>query len=93
MGKHAKIAQSPEKFGITKIHQTQEEFSPSIDFDCIGMNKEELNEILKECKEKCFNYYQNPLWMFLRFREWLFLYIDKHGLDWVSKYKVGLKEG
>ena len=93
MGKHAKLAQEPEKYGITKLYEVQDEFSPSLDFDCIGMNKEELRNILNECRVKCFEYYQNPLWMFLRFREWLFLYIDKHGLDWVSNYKVGLKEG
>ena len=90
MGRHAKLAQEPEKYGITKLHEVQDEFSPSMDFDCVGMTKQELNEILKECKMECFKYYQNPLWMYLRFREWLFLYIDKHGLEWVSKYNIGL---
>ncbi len=93
MGKHAKLAQEPEKYGITKLYEVQDEFSPSLDFDCIGMTKQELNEILNECRVKCFNYYENPLWMFLRFREWLFLYVDKYGVDWVSNYKVNLKEG
>ena len=92
MGKHAKLAQEPEKFGITKLYEAQDEFSPSLDFDCVGMTKQELNEILNECKIKCFQYYENPLWMFLRFREWLFLYVDKYGVDWVSNYKVNLNE-
>lgn len=93
MGKHAKLAQEPEKYGITKLYEAQDEFSPSLDFDCIGMTKQELKEILNECKTKCFQHYQNPLWMFLRFREWLFLYVDKYGVDWVSNYKVNFKEG
>jgi hypothetical protein len=93
MGRHAKLAQEPEKYGITKLYEIQDEFSPSLDFDCIGMTKQELKEILNECKMRCFKYYENPLWMFLRFREWLFLYVDKYGLDWVSNYKVNLKEG
>ncbi len=90
MGKHAKIASEPEKFGITKMYESQDEFSPSIEFDCVGMNKKEVSEIIEECKVKCFKYYENPLWMYLRYREWLFLYIDKHGLNWVSNYKVKL---
>lgn len=91
MGKHAKIACSPEEFGITKMHPKSEEFSPSIDFECVGMTKEELNEILEECKLKCYKYYKQPLWMYLRYREWLFLYIDKFGVKQVSNYSVRSK--
>ena len=90
MGKHAKVALEPEKFGITKMYPAQDEFSPSIDFECVGMNKDELNQIIQECKTQSLKYYNNPLWMYLRYREWLFLYIDKYGLDWVSKYCVTL---
>ena len=92
MGKHAKIATEPENFGITKIFKQKDEFSPTIEFECIGMNKEELNEILNECKTKCFEYYKEPLWMFLRYREWLFLYLDKYDLKWVQNYKVNLED-
>ncbi len=90
MGKHAKIAANPEKFGITKIFEKQGEFSPSIEFECIGMTKKELDEIILECKHSSLIHYKNPLWMYLRYREWLFLYIDKFGLNWVSKYEVKL---
>ncbi|MBQ8636271.1 radical SAM protein [bacterium] len=93
MGKHAKVALEPEKYGITKIFENEEEFSPSINFECIGMKKEELSEILKECREECFKHYKNPLWMFLRYREWLFLYIDKLGLEKVSKTSVNVEQG
>lgn len=92
MGKHAKIAIEPEKFGITKLYPVQDEFSPSIEFDSVGMNKKELSLILEECRDKCFEHYKNPLWMFLRYREWLFLYIEKYGLDWVSKYSPKFEE-
>ncbi len=90
MGRHAKIADEPEKYGITKIYEAEYEFSPNIEFECIGMNKTEVNKIVEECKAKCFQYYNNPLWMYLRYREWLFLYIDKYGLDWVKNYSVKL---
>lgn len=91
MGKHAKLALEPEKFGITKIFENEEEFSPSINFECVGMNKKELNEILNDCRDECFKHYQNPLWMFLRYREYLFLYIDKLGLEKVSSYSINVE--
>jgi len=90
MGKHSKIAIEPKEFGITKIIPDKDEFSPSIDFECIGMKKDELNEIIKECKKTSFINYKNPLWMYLRYREWLFLYVSEHGLDWVRKFSVKL---
>ena len=90
MGRHAKIATNPKEFGITKIFEKEAEFSPNIEFECIGMNKTQLDEIIKECKQSSLKHYKNPLWMYLRYREWLFLYIDKFGLDWVSNYSVKL---
>ncbi len=92
MGRHAKLAQDPEKYGITKIYPAEEEFSPNINFECIGMNKSELKETLQYCIQECAKTYQNPLWMYLRYREWLFLYIDKYGKNYVSTYNLNLKE-
>ena len=88
MGRHAKLAQEPEKYGITKIYPAEEEFSPNINFDSIGMNKQELGNILEYCKIQCSLAYNKPLWMFLRYREWLFLYVSKYGCDWVKQFDV-----
>ena len=88
MGRHAKLAEEPEKYGITKIYPAEEEFSPNINFDCIGMNKQQMKEILELCKKECAIAYENPLWMYLRYREWLFLYIDKYGRKFVSDYNI-----
>lgn len=88
MGRHAKLAENPEKYGITKIYPAEEEFSPNINFESVGSNKEHLKEILNYCIKECAIAYENPLWMYLRYREWLFLYISKYGSDWVKKYKI-----
>lgn len=88
MGRHAKLAENPEKYGITKIYPAEEEFSPNINFDSIGMNKQELGNILEYCKVQCSIAYKKPLWMFLRYREWLFLYVAKYGSDWVKNFDV-----
>ena len=90
MGRHAKLAEEPSKYGITKIYPAEEEFSPNINFDCTGMNKTDLKNILEYCIRECSKAYKNPLWMYLRYREWLFLYIDKYGRDYVSSYNVDL---
>ena len=87
MGRHSKLADEPEKYGITKIFPAEEEFSPNINFECIGMTHNELKYVLEYCFKECSKAYENPLWMYLRTREYLFLYIDKYGTDWVKEYK------
>ncbi len=93
MGRHAKLAEEPEKYGITKIYPAEEEFSPNINFDSSGSNSRQLKEILEICRQECAKAYDNPLWMYLRYREWLFLYVCKYGADWVSKYSVNINKG
>ena len=77
MGRHSKLAEEPEKYGITKIYPAEEEFSPNINFDCVGMTAQELKYIQTYCLNECSEAYKNPLWMYLRTREYLFLYISK----------------
>ncbi len=93
MGRHAKLAEEPEKYGITKIYPAEEEFSPNINFDSSGSNSAQLREILELCRKECSKAYENPLWMYLRYREWLFLYVCRYGADWVSKYNVNINRG
>ena len=88
MGRHAKLAEEPEKYGITKIYPAEDEFSPNINFESVGSNNQQLKEILNFCIKECALAYHNPLWMYLRYREWLFLYVSKYGCDWVRNYKV-----
>lgn len=93
MGKHTRLRENPEKYGITEICEVQDEFSPSYDFKTnIGMDKKELNEILKLCTDTCNKMYDNPLWMYLRYREILFLYICHYGADKVENQKFNSNE-
>lgn len=88
MGKHTKLKNEPEKYGITAVYPAEEEFSPSYTFDSIGMTKEELGEILKECTKTCNEALKSPVWMYLRYREYLFLYVAKYGTKKVLDYKI-----
>lgn len=88
MGRHAKLTQNPKMYGITKVYPAEEEFSPNINFDSIGMNNKELSHIIEYCKIQCAIAYKKPIWMFLRYREWLFLYVAKYGAEWVKNYDI-----
>lgn len=90
MGKHTRLRENPEVYGITKIYPAQDEFMPSYTFESAGMQKQELSDVLKLCTSTCHRAYNNPLWMYLRYREYLFLYLCKYSRKEVSEYKLNL---
>ena len=87
MGKHTKLREDPGKYGIISIKEQQQEFAPFYDFDSVGMSKKELHDVIAKCTLECNKAYDKPLWMYLRFRELLFLYVARYGVDWVRKFK------
>lgn len=89
LGKHTTLRNTPEKYSITKIYPDIEEFSPSYHFETsVGMNEKEIKEIAQKCLNECNEAYDNPLWMYLFYREILFLYICKYGTDKVEEMKI-----
>ena len=91
LGKHTRLRDEPEKFSITKIYKNEEEFSPSYHFETSeGMNAAEISEMAKICSSKCAEAYNGPLWMHLRYREILFLYICKYGAKATMDCKISL---
>lgn len=89
MGAHSKILDSPQKYGITNVYKDSQEFSPTYYYETnIGMNSSEVSKIAQSCTEQCRESYGNPLWMYLCYREVLFLYIKHHGADTVQQTKI-----
>ena len=89
LGKHTTLREHPKKFSITKIYPDKEEFSPMLHFETsTGMNEKEVNEIAEKCLKECNAAYKNPLWMYLIYREILFLYICKYGADKVESTSI-----
>ncbi|MBQ8476666.1 radical SAM protein, partial [bacterium] len=89
LGKHTTLRQTPETFSITKIYKDKEEFSPSYHFETsVGMNEKEINEISDKCLKECAEAYNKPLWMYLFYREILFLYICKYGANKLAEMKI-----
>ncbi len=90
LGRHSLINLNPEKFGITKIID-EEEFSSEIKFESNSCLKgDELQTIKEQLTQKSMIKQNSPGWMFLRYRELMFLYIVKYGRDKFleMKYKI-----
>lgn len=89
LGKHTRLQDNPEKYFISEIKASNEEFSPSYKFTAsTGLNEKEIAEVSNLCTQNCNKAYNNPLWMYLRYREIIFLYICKFGAHDVQSCKV-----
>ena len=89
LGKHTRLRDDIEKYSITKILENEEEFSPSYQYETsIGMNSQKINEVAGLCTQVCNRAYKNPLWMYLRYREILFLYISKYGAKALKNFTL-----
>lgn len=87
MGKHTKLREAPEKYGVIGETKQISEFSPTYEYTASGMTKQELNDILKLCTERANKAYGNALSFHLISREILFLYLCKHGIEQVCNYR------
>jgi radical SAM superfamily enzyme YgiQ (UPF0313 family) len=87
MGRHTKLREDPEKYGVVGETVQEDEFSPTFLYTAKGMTKQELNEILELSTKRAFETYGNALAFQLISREIMLLYIDKYGLKGVCDYK------
>lgn len=88
MGKHTKLREAPEKYGVIGATKQVSEFSPTYEYTAVGMTKEELNEVINLCTKRANNAYGNALSFHLLSREILFLYLCKYGVDDLCNYKL-----
>ena len=89
MGKHTKLRENPEFYGVKGNTYQEEEFSPTFRYEAVGMTKQELNEMVNLCEKECLAAYGKSLVFQLITRELLLLYLCKYGTSWVSNYKLG----
>lgn len=93
LGKHAKLREKAEKLGIVKFVSDLQAFSSDMSYESSsGMNPKEVIEMADACKHLCALAYGEPLWMYLRYREILFLYIKKYGRGYVQDFKFDMKQ-
>lgn len=89
MGKHTKLREAPEKYGVIGETKQVSEFSPTFEYTAKGMTKKELDDVIKLCTNRAHKAYGNALSFHLISREILFLYLCTFGIDQVCKYKFG----
>ncbi len=89
MGKHTKLREAPEKYGVIGKTKQVSEFSPTYEYTAKGMTKKELNEVINLCTKRAQEAYGNALSFHLISREILFLYLCTFGIDQVCNYKFG----
>ncbi|MGV8123306.1 MAG: B12-binding domain-containing radical SAM protein [Candidatus Xenobiia bacterium LiM19] len=87
LGRHARLKDLAGKMGLVRFLHDDQEFSTSLSYESItGMTPCEIMEMTDHCKYRCADAYGEPLWMYLRYREVLFLYIHHHGMKRVLNH-------
>jgi hypothetical protein len=93
LGKHSPLMTRPGENGILAWIEDSQELSTNLSYETSsGLGAAEMSGVLAECQDRCRRAYGDPLWMALRTREALHLYLAHHGRDYVRSYKVGCEE-
>ncbi|MDQ7823903.1 MAG: radical SAM protein [Candidatus Eremiobacteraeota bacterium] len=88
LGRHAALKDKAEKLGLVECIMDEQELSTSMGYRSLtGMTPREVMEMADICKAACHLQYGEPLWMYLKYREILFLYISRYGMDFVLNHK------
>ncbi len=87
MGKHTKLREAPEKYGVIGKTYQEAEFSPTYTYQASGMNKKELNDIVNLCTKRAHEAYGDSLAFYLLGRELIMLYLCKYSIDDVCNFK------
>lgn len=89
LGKHAALKDKAEKMGLVECIMDDQELSTNMGYRSLsGMTPREVMEMADICKGACHLQYGEPLWMYLKYREILFLYISHYGTDFVLNHKL-----
>lgn len=87
LGKHTKIREEPEKYGITNVREDEEELSIKLHYDITdGMTEKQVKTVCELCNAVADKIYFSPLWFSIGFREFLHLYLERYGLEYVKQY-------
>ncbi|MBI2264132.1 MAG: radical SAM protein [Armatimonadetes bacterium] len=87
LGKHTKLKESAESLGILNMIADTQELSSDVDYEVSsGLSKEGVVRMAGVCTEACAEAYGHPLWMYLRDRESLFVYLTHYGCEWVRSF-------
>jgi len=93
LGKHSKIRAKAEELGIAGFIEDNQEFATTLSYRVrSGMSREEAVRMADRCRLECAGAYDDPLWMHLRYREVIHLYLKEKGPDFVENFKFSKEE-
>lgn len=88
LGKHAPLFEDRKAFGILEYVEDRQEFSTNLTYRTSeGLQASDLAGISQRCRDAYAQAAGEPLWMLLRSRENLHLYLAHHGADYVRRWK------
>lgn len=85
LGKHSPLRRLAEKYGIVDLIENDQEFSTNLFYKTTrGMTQDDVSSVSELCTTLCYEAYKSPLWMYLRNRENLHLYLAKYGPQYLA---------
>lgn len=89
LGKHSKIRMNAKDLGIVDMITDDQEFSTIMNYTVSkGLSRAEALRVADRCRLECAAAYDRPLWMFLRHREVIHLYLKEKGADFMENYRM-----
>ncbi len=89
LNKQSPLYHEAEKHGILEVIEDVEELSTTLTYKAIsGMDENELRDALKRCTRQCLEAYEYGLWMYLRNRENIHLYLGRYGAETVKTTRM-----
>lgn len=93
LGRHSPLMKNPRKYGVLEIVEDDQEWATELSYKSSGgLQGAALSEIASRCTRLCREAYGDPLWMALRSREALHLYLARHGRDFVRDFQFSPTE-
>lgn len=88
LGRHSPLMHDPEAYGVLRVVEDDQSWATEISYEATaGLQGEALSEMVARCARLCREAYGDPLWMALRSREALHLYLARHGRDYVQRFQ------
>lgn len=92
LGKHSPLMAEAQHFGVLRTVADDQELSTNLSYETdSGLSAADLNDISAQCMAQCKAAYGEPLWMALRSRENLHLYLARYGPAYVSSYSLSTR--
>ncbi|MFN8610621.1 MAG: radical SAM protein [Vulcanimicrobiota bacterium] len=89
LGRHSPMAQEPEKYGLANLVEEGTDLSVNLTYtNHLGPDPDEVQQRVELCTRRCRQAYGDPLWMALRNRENLHLYLVHYGSQKVREWSL-----